>query len=286
MKSIKIKDKNKLVAYLYFYLNYDPKIKERADFVTDLVKDMRESRVVGFAGFAKKEGLKKDLLEMLFSPGNVKTISKPKFNKKEILKISKKTIKRCHEEILSKPTRIFIFPALDSFTKNKLSGVKGFCRWQYSILINIFPNNKTKEWKKVLKRLICHEYNHSVVAKATQKEPIKWNMLEAIIYEGFSTNFEEYICKKPGPYAKALSKKDCEKYFLKIKKHFNLKGKNQFKLYKALFYEGKKYPLWAGYSIGYQVVKDFLEKNPKLKWQEIIKTNPKKVLKESSFGKL
>ena len=51
MKAIKIKDKNKLISYVYIYLRYNSSVKDRDKFINNLIKDLGESKYVGYAVF-------------------------------------------------------------------------------------------------------------------------------------------------------------------------------------------------------------------------------------------
>jgi len=60
--------------------------------------------------------------------------------------------------------------------------------------------------------------------------------------------------------------------------------KNNFKKYNEIFFETGKHPLWSGYSIGYFLVKKYLEKQKTINWKELLKINPEEILKEPSVG--
>ncbi len=67
----------------------------------------------------------------------------------------------------------------------------------------------------------------------------------------------------------------------KIKKSLNNSNKS---LYNEIFLGyNKKYPLWAGYAIGYYIVKDYLTAKEQLSWSEIFKLTPRRILKESKY---
>ena len=86
-----------------------------------------------------------------------------------------------------------------------------------------------------------------------------------------------------GPYYTASNGKinyKGNKIFPKIEDKLN--SRNQ-QLYYDLFFGSKKYPLWSGYSIGYYIVQNYLNKQKKINWNKIIRLDPQIILKESDF---
>ncbi|MBR9707571.1 MAG: DUF2268 domain-containing protein, partial [Candidatus Diapherotrites archaeon] len=59
---------------------------------------------------------------------------------------------------------------------------------------------------------------------------------------------------------------------------------NEGGFYNRLFFGGGEFPRWAGYSMGYWMVKSFRKSNMGLSWKEIIALPPKLVWKKSDFA--
>jgi len=273
MKSKKVFD-DKLIGYVYFLLDYNPRLSNKRGFVTKLISNLHET-TIGFAGFKSKKYLKQYLQFQIFDDKEYKKLPKYNFGKKKILKIIKETLSKCHNKLPARPTRTFLFPSFNSFVKNKMGGVGGFSPWRNTIIISINPT--VRNWETALKKTIAHEYNHSVIYNSHKWE----NLLDSIIFEGFAEHFREQVVGgKRAPWAKAVSQKECQKYFSKLKEKLNSKN---HQLYREVFFGSEKYPLWLGYSLGYQIVNSFLSKNKEKSWTDLVKIKPKEILKESSF---
>ena len=277
MQIEKIKIKNiGVIAYVYFCLDYNNSILSKNKFVGDLIKDIPRFKI-GYAGFRTKKRLKKHLILSVFGSGKIKKIPKINFNKKIILKIIERSIKKCYKIFPLKPTRIFVFPSFNTFKKRRMQGIGGFCPGKSNILIDLNP---TSGWKNALEKVIYHEFNHSIVSLP----PKKWALIDSLIFEGLADNFIQHFChEKLPPWSKALSLKESKKFFKKIK---NLLSLRSYKIHCQVFFENKKYPLWTGYSIGYQIVKSFLKKYKHLGWRKIMKLNPEEILEKSGFEQL
>jgi len=126
-----------------------------------------------------------------------------------------------------------------------MSGVTGFGFGA----IRLFINSNVKGWKTALKECVCHEFNHIVYNKYHRRE----TLLDNIIYEGLAEPFREHVVGgKQAPWSKALTLRECKRIFSRIEKLLSSKSP---KVYRSVFFdfEDEKYPLWSGYSIGYQM---------------------------------
>lgn len=273
MKAQKIFNQ-KLKGYVYFLLDYDSQNTDKRRFVNSLVSNLQKTSI-GFAGFKNKKALKRYLQFQLFDDKEIKNLPKYQFNKQQILHIIKDTLSKCHDAIPSNPTRIFIFPGFNSFVTDKMGGVGGFSPWKNTILLNINPT--VNNWEAALKNSIAHEYNHSVVYNSHRWE----SLLDSLIFEGFAEHFREQIVGGDrAPWTKAVAPKVCKEHYSKLKAKFLTKD---YQLYSEVFFGGGKYPLWLGYSLGYQIVREFLRKNKAMDWDTIITTKPKDIVQQSGF---
>lgn len=261
--------------YIYNFFDYYPQIVNKKNFISFLIKDIKNSDI-GFAGFKTKKKLNQFLENEIFAQEKEMKIIKYKVNEKEVTKIIKNSMRLCQKEIKTESIKFFIFPSFHPFIKNKMRGVSGFTPWKNTILLFINP---TSGWKSALAETVAHEFNHLVMLKYH-----KWEtLLDSLIFEGIAEHFrEKVIGGKKAPWSLTLNKEDAKKLFSKIKRLLSSKST---KLYRSIFFENKGYPLWAGYSLGYQIIKSFLKKNPKLKWQKIIRLAPRQILEKSNFIK-
>lgn len=280
----KITQNNQVIASVYFYTDYDKKTAKTADRLLNAVVDrVLFNPKISYAGFSTKKSLRKHLKFQIF--GENKKFSKGHFpliliNENEILRVIKNALKKSFSVLKSDPIWIFVFPTFNPFVKKKMEGVTGSSFWKNTILLFVYP--KVKRWQTPLIYTIAHEFTHSVELKYF---PISSSttLLDALIFEGRANNFAALILKcKPRLGARVLDKSKSKKIFKKIQQK-NLLRSTSRKLYYSVFFEGKKYPFWTGYALGYQIVKSFLKKHPKMKKEKIIKLPPKEILEKSGF---
>lgn len=146
----------------------------------------------------------------------------------------------------------------------KMDGIVGFCFGSKKIAITIdtkYPSVK-ESIKKVLKKVLFHEFHHLARFKAGEKIA-NGTFLEALVGEGLSDNFVYYMIGEKTKWVINL-KEDKEKRLIKkIKKIIN--KKMDYKDYEKWFFNGSKeedIPRWAGYSIAYKIIKNFISNHP------------------------
>lgn len=280
-KTIHINTEN--IVYVSFHTDYDAKTIKTVDELLDiLISSIRFNKQIGYAGFSTKKALRSwlefNVFGKYYRKGQLRKFPVFLFKKTEILREFTLSLKKCLRKLPTKSTWIFVFPTFNPFIKNKLGGTAGFAPRKHAILLTLHP--KAKKWKEQLSATLVHEFNHSI---RFHHFPLQHNntLLDAIILEGLADNFAQRIVNgKPSPWTTALSLQQCKKVFPKIRKLLKSKSRT---IHYSVFFEGKKYPLWTGYSLGYQIVKQFLQNNPKMDWQRLMRLRSEKIFKESGF---
>ena len=260
-----------------FLLDYNLGVLGRDKFISKLISGIHKA-TNNLVGFRNNEDFQQHLQFQIFGDEKIKEskkLSEYDFDKSKISKIIKSAVLKSYQILPSKQTKVFILPTFNQFIENKMGGVSGFSPQKNTMLIYLNPT--IKNWEIALRNTICHEYNHAVVYNFHH-----WTtLLDGIIFEGLAEHFREQVASgKRSPWTKAVSKQKCQKYFLEIREKLN--SKNQ-QLRNEIFFGSKKYPLWLGYSLGYYIVKSFLDKNKKESWINIIRMKPEKILKQSNF---
>ena len=111
-------------------------------------------------------------------------------------------------------------------------------------------------------------------------------LLDSIIFEGLAEHFREQIIgDNQAPWTKIFKLHQAGVIFLEMKLA-NLLPSTNPEIRRGVFFGNKKYICWTGYTIGYHIVKSFLENNLSLGWKEIMARRPKDILSESSFSNI
>lgn len=240
--------------------------------IDSILEIIPNNRLIGYAGFKDKKMLKLTMERFIGKELEEKTSGIDKETIKKMFIVSKNTLERLKKYSRNKKY-LFIFPCFDKFTIEKMNGVGGFCSWKDVILLFLNPQ---ENWEIFLRDTIAHEFAHAVSPFYRGGD---FSVGEGLIFEGLAEHFREAIFGgKPAPYSKALNGEEIKKIFEELKE--KLTSKN-WDFYMEVFYGTGRYPNWAGYSIGYNLVGKFLSNLKKIDWNDLLRRDPKKILENA-----
>ena len=140
-------------------------------------------------------------------------------------------------------------------------GIGGYTPVANTVFISLNPKHpKFREGiKKELPYQLAHEINHAIRFRT----PIpKETLFEAMISEGLADRFAMEITnrKNPPAWSVALTTKQKKELLKKASKEWN----NSTYDHNAWFYGSttKKIPRWTAYTLGYDIVADYLQRYP------------------------
>lgn len=261
--------KTDLVKIKFFFPKISPDVKNKREFVRLLMEAMRKDGSIKYAGYLEEKGLYDDLLRHI-GDGDITQYKPISIKKRLVIKsVVAETIQKCNK-ILPHPDLpifVFIYPWLpDDNDDIYFEGIGAFSSY-YTMHILIKPDSFTQE---ALKKSIAHEWNHLVFYRYHTE--LEYSLSKYLIMEGLAEIFrEEVIGGKPAPWVLALTKKEAGKELKRLESKLEMKG---MKIYRKVFWGDKEYKRWTGYSIGYLLVSKFRKKNPKLRWEKLIKLQP------------
>ncbi len=127
-----------------------------------------------------------------------------------------------------------------------------------------------------LPRTLAHELHHAMRWRGSGYGK---NLSEALITEGLSDHFAlEVFGGRPAPWCTALTEKQKEKLLEKAKKEFFNKD---YKHHSWFYGKGNKsIPRWTGYTLGFEIVKDYLEKNLQQKPSTLVNIEAQEIIKD------
>lgn len=132
-------------------------------------------------------------------------------------------------------------------------GIGGYAPTAHLIEIPIDPKHPKllENWREELVITLAHELHH---AKRWRGVGYGKTLLEAMVSEGLAMHFETQITTKVSEYAAPVENMSALWQYAQ----YELSGPYDFK---AWFYgsEDRSIPSWTGYSIGYELVRRFLD---------------------------
>ncbi len=256
---------------------YFPKgeFKNKTEIVDTIISTMKERGSIKYSGYMNEMFLRQSLIDHVGN-GNIKQYEGISENQKlYIEKTISDTIDRCNKK-LSVPTKNFIFvhPYFTTKKDEVFEGVMAIA--VYSCVFHLFVNLHEYS-KESLENTVVHELNHTIYYYYHYDNFNNYTLLDEILLEGLAENFrEQYFDPKITKWAGALTKDEAFKILKKIDKNI-LESKDR-KVIKEFLFGNNKYKKWNGYSVGYWLVKEFINRNKSLSWDELMKTNSKKFI--------
>ncbi len=190
--------------------------------------------------------------------------------KDKIINYLAETAKLCSKALNNEEINVFLFETNDDFITHKMEGSSGFCTNHNCILIlvNLETFNKI-----AIMNTFAHELAHSLNKYYNMGY---MSIGEGLVFDGVAENFREtFIDNRRSKIVSSISKKDAEKLIEDIKPILKSRKFNDY--YEVFFGKGK-YPLWAGYSIGYYLIKKYLSDLKDFDWNKILKKEPNEIL--------
>jgi uncharacterized protein YjaZ len=254
--------------------------------LTDTLKSIIIENENGFAGFRELRYLVDYLWAKNFTAGfdkeDLKTTlaflgeNKLEFQVKKFLEKATTLLPS------NKPINIFIFPLIknkdNEFCFAKLNGVDANTNWQNTILLSI---GKTESWQSALEESVMHEYCHAITMNFSNPWVMeKFTLADYLIFEGLADNFVKAVLNRQPIWLKKLPKTKELALLEKLRDNFASTDINFNR--KVMFGEGKDFPVWGGYWLGFKMVQSFLANNPQMSFREIVQLPLHDIFKRSS----
>ncbi len=167
--------------------------------------------------------------------------------------------------------RMFIFPGdgESAVLVNQLGGVLGFSLGASATLLFVWPRG---DWRENLSYNVVHEYAHLVrnllfprgisggrlVYMKTQQPE---TLLDAMVAEGISDCFAQECLNGARPrWMDTQDEVKPRRMWPRLHRRFGISDTTEIRRF--LFGDGDRVPAWTGYTLGYMIVRRFLDNNP------------------------
>ena len=161
-----------------------------------------------------------------------------------------------------------------------MDGIGGYCPSGHFVQLSIdvdHPSFRTSP-EKVIEKTLIHELHHAARMQAGVLMN-KGSFLEYLFSEGLADHFVYELTGDLGKWATATNTEDKIRLLRRVKKKYSKNFTD--KDHRDWFTRGSKslrIPQFAGYSIGFEVVKNFLTKNPDKSAASLVKTPVEEIL--------
>jgi uncharacterized protein YjaZ len=224
--------------------------------------------------------------ESLISPMNniselKQSIDKIALNKATIENKIIEALNKSQQYIDNDSLTIYIIPANPNLRQviERMNGIMGLTAGSKQIILTIEPD--ILGWENMLEYAVTHEFNHAYWTNLNFGKSTKWTLLDYLVFEGRGDYFAHLIYPNViAPWTMALTENQISDLWNKIKP--NLQSEDIGYQMKIMF-GSSNYPVWGGYSLGYDIVRTALAKNKNLKVDNWTNLEAVNILEQSKY---
>ena len=190
-------------------------------------------------------------------------------------------LKKSRQNIGNDSLTIYIIPVNpDSRSVIKaMTGIMGLTAGSKQIILTIEPD--ILGWENMLEYAVAHEFNHAYWTNVNFGKSAKWTLLDYLVFEGRGDYFAHLLYPNVvAPWTIALTENQKTDLWNKIKP--NLQSEDISYQIEVMF-GSRNYPVWGGYTIGYDIVLRALTNNKKLKPKNWTNLSSDKILELSKY---
>jgi uncharacterized protein YjaZ len=180
-------------------------------------------------------------------------------------------------------TTVYIFPSAGDYEQltDQGGGVSGVTIGSGKIMILVDPT--VDNWESMLSYVVAHEYHHSIWT-SQNLAGFGITLLDHLVVEGRADSFANIVYPEfDVPWTSSIDLKTENIIWKLIDDQL---GKiNGEVINKVMFGDGMDYPQWSGYTIGYHIVQNYLEKNPEVNVETWTNMSSSDILEKSGYVK-
>lgn len=190
-------------------------------------------------------------------------------------------LKKSRQNIDNDSLTIYIIPVNPENRQiiEGMTGIMGLTAGSKQIILTIEPD--ILGWENMLEYAVAHEFNHAYWTNVNFGKLAKWTLLDYLVFEGRGDYFAHLLYPNViAPWTMALTENQKLDLWNKIKP--NLQSEDISYQMEVMF-GSRNYPVWGGYSLGYDIVLTTLTNNKKLKADNWTNLGADKILEQSKY---
>ncbi|MBI4340518.1 MAG: hypothetical protein HY680_11295 [Chloroflexi bacterium] len=209
--------------------------------------------------------------------------------------LAEQTLRRC-AEALPRPdlsARVLLLPG-DGQSKvltSQMRGVLGVSLGSQATLVFLWPVGPWQQW---FAYTLAHEYAHLVRnllfprwmnsgRLVYQKSQEPETLLDAMLAEGIADAFALELCPQASPPSiGALSPQAEEQIWPRVRRRLATSDTGEIRRF--LFGDNDRVPVWTGYTIGYRIVRRYLDGHPSARPATLVGMTARAVLEASNYS--
>ena len=204
----------------------------------------------------------------------------------DVVSMVEDALEECNKFLPAANATVYIFPydpTDRTFTYNA-RGVGSFITFGRGREIFLFLNPTHGGWKERIKYAVAHEYHHSTWMYKNYRE-YEVTLLDYLILEGKADSFANIVYPdvEVSHTSTSISLSREKELWEKIKPNLDSTDANYNQ--RVIFGDYEEFPHWTGYTIGYNIVQEYIKNNPNVSIEEWTNIEAKDILENSRYEK-
>ncbi|MGD6776731.1 MULTISPECIES: DUF2268 domain-containing protein [Bacillaceae] len=201
---------------------------------------------------------------------------------KEIVEVIKEALTDSTSLLSGGNYNIYLAPFNSDVDTEEFHGVTGFAEKNAMILM-LDPYNMTE---KSIKELIAHEYHHLVYMEISEYNTRTAHLLEKVVMEGKAETFTKILYPDyEAHWIERLSNDERDRVWSFMDENkYSVSEEDYSVLHNGSI--SKELPSWSNYRMGYQIMQEYLEKNPDLPVEEWTVLKAVEIIDELEFASI
>lgn len=190
-------------------------------------------------------------------------------------------LNKSQQYIANDSVTIYVIPVNPNLSQviEGMSGIMGLTAGSKQIILTIEPG--VVGWENMLEYAVAHEFNHAYWTDLNFGKSSKWTLLDYLVFEGRGDYFAHLLYPNAvAPWTMALTESQMSDLWNQIKP--NLQSEDVGYQMEVMF-GSRNYPVWGGYTLGYDLVRSALASNKNLEVAKWTNLEAVKILEESKY---
>ena len=151
---------------------------------------------------------------------------------------------------------VFALHPSDDFVLERMGGVVGAAAATI-VYINVYP---LEGWLDRLEQSVTHEYHHAAWLQRFPDAFDDFRLLDYLVFEGKASSFAKLVYPEAeAPWTEALTPDQEREQWQALQPYLATRNLD---FQRQIMFGNDRFPLWTGYTIGFNVVQAFLEAHP------------------------
>ena len=173
---------------------------------------------------------------------------------------------------------VFALHPSDDFVLEKMGGVVGTAA-ATTVYMNVYP---LEGWLDRLEQSVVHEYHHAAWLQRFPNAFDDFRLVDYLVFEGKASSFAKLVYPEAAaPWTEALTPDQEREQWQALQPYLTTRNLD---FQRQIMFGSDRFPVWTGYTIGFNMVQAFLEEHPDVSVETWTDVDAQELLQLSGYA--